>query len=144
MITHGIQLRVRYGETDQMGTVYNSRPLDWFECGRTELLRSLGIPYAALEAQGVFLPVVEAHLEYLGRTRYDDLLMVTTSLSFESRARVRCQVDVAHAGTGKPVVRGYTIHVFTDATGKPVRPPAALLAKIQKEDVARCQNTDRA
>ncbi len=46
---HTIQLRVRYSETDQMGTFYNSRALEWFECGRTEVLRSLGIPYSTME-----------------------------------------------------------------------------------------------
>ena len=52
-----IQLRVRYSETDQMGTFYNSRALEWFECGRTELMRNrLGMSYAALEEKGVFLP----------------------------------------------------------------------------------------
>ncbi len=82
LAVHTLQLRVRYSETDQMGTFYNSRPLEWFECGRTELLRSIGLPYAELEARGVFLPLVESHVEYLGRARYDDLLQLTTRLSF--------------------------------------------------------------
>ena len=70
-----LQLRVRYSETDQMGTFYNSRALEWFECGRTELMRRrLGMSYAALETKGVFLPLVEAHLEFQGGARYDDLL----------------------------------------------------------------------
>src|SRR3954451_20361898 len=72
-ISHKQQLRVRYSETDQMGTVYHSRPLEWFECGRTELLRHLGLPYADLERQGLYLPLIESHLQYLGRARYDDL-----------------------------------------------------------------------
>src|SRR5208283_2654005 len=74
-----LQLRVRYSETDQMGTFYNSRALEWFECGRTELMRRrLGMSYSALEEKGVFLPVVEAHVEYLGGARYDDLLEVSS------------------------------------------------------------------
>ena len=129
-INHTIQLRVRYCETDQMGTVYNSRPLDWFECGRTELLRDLGLRYADLEAKGLFLPLIESHVEYQGRARYDDLLEMTTQLSLESRARLRCEVGVVQAETRKPVVRGYTIHVFTDSVGKPIRPPAWIMAKI--------------
>ena len=129
-LVHEITLRVRYSETDQMGTVYNSRPLDWFECGRTEILRSLGLPYADLEAQGVFLPLVEAHLQYLGRARYDDLLRMTTTLTFVGRARVRCEALVVQAQTGKGVVRGFTVHAFTDNTGKPIRPPAWILEKL--------------
>ena len=76
-----LQLRVRYSETDQMGTFYNSRALEWFECGRTELMRNrLRMSYAALEEKGVFLPLVEAHLEFQGGARYDDLLNITTTV----------------------------------------------------------------
>ena len=55
---HVLTFRVRYSETDQMGTFYNSRPLEWFECGRSELMRALGMPYTALEARGVHLPLI--------------------------------------------------------------------------------------
>jgi acyl-CoA thioester hydrolase len=120
-------LRVRYGETDQMGTFYNARALDWFECGRSELLRSLGLPYAEIEKRGLFLPVVEAHVEYLGRARYDDLLSVTASAEFVGRARLRCPVEIAHASSSAPVARGWTIHAFTNAEGRAVRPPGWLL-----------------
>ena len=72
-----LELRVRYSETDQMGTFYNSRALEWFECGRTELMRNrVGLSYAALEAKGIFLPLVEAHLEFRGGARHDDLLRI--------------------------------------------------------------------
>lgn len=59
---HVVLFRVRYSETDQMGTFYNSRPLEWFECGRTELLRAAGLAYAEMERRGVLLPVVESHV----------------------------------------------------------------------------------
>jgi acyl-CoA thioester hydrolase len=121
--SHVQELRVRYSDTDQMGTFYNSRPLEWFECGRTELFRQLGLPYALLEQRGLFLPLVEAHVEYLGRARYDDRLRMTSRLSALGRARLRCDVDVVHADSYKPVVRGYTIHVFADASGRAIRPP---------------------
>jgi acyl-CoA thioester hydrolase len=119
-----LNLRVRYSETDQMGTFYNSRALEWFECGRTEWMRHrLGLSYAALEAQGVYLPLVEAHLEFRGGARYDDLLAVSTSAGLAGRARLRFDVQINHQSTGNPVVRGYTIHAFTDAARKPIRPP---------------------
>ena len=83
-----LQLRVRYSETDQMGTFYNSRALEWFECGRTELMRNrLRMSYAVLEEKGVFLPLVEAHLEFQGGARYDDLLDVATTVEFSGRAK---------------------------------------------------------
>ena len=70
-LTDVLQLRVRYSETDQMGTFYNSRALEWFECGRTELMRRrLGMSYAVLEARDVFLPLVEAHRGHRPATRH--------------------------------------------------------------------------
>ena len=126
-----IQLRVRYGETDQMGTFYNARALDWFECGRTELIRNrLGMSYAALEERGVFLPVIEAHLELQGGARYDDLLQVASVVEFPGRARLRFNVQITHAASGKPVVQGYTVHAFMDRQGKAIRPPAWFVSLI--------------
>jgi acyl-CoA thioester hydrolase len=119
-----LNLRVRYSETDQMGTFYNSRALEWFECGRTEWMRNrLGLSYAGLEARGVFLPLVEAHLEFRGGARYDDVLAVSTSAELSGRARLRFDVQINNQSAGNPVARGYTVHAFTDATHKPIRPP---------------------
>jgi acyl-CoA thioester hydrolase len=119
-----LQLRVRYSETDQMGTFYNSRALEWFECGRTELMRRrLGMSYAELEARGAFLPLVEAHLEFQGGARYDDLLEIASTVEVSGRAKLRFEVQVNQRDSGKPVVRGYTVHAFTDRQGKPIRPP---------------------
>jgi acyl-CoA thioester hydrolase len=131
-----LELRVRYGETDQMGTFYNARALDWFECGRTELMRKLGLPYTETEAKGVFLPLVESHVEYLGRARYDDLLIVASGWELFGRARMRFETAIRHAATGRPVARGYTIHAFTDASGKAIRPPAWLVADITRVSAA--------
>jgi acyl-CoA thioester hydrolase len=115
-----------------MGTFYNSRALEWFECGRTELLRALGLPYSDMEARGVFLPLVEAHVEYLGRARYDDLLQLTITLAFSGRARARLDVRITQADTGKGVAQGYTIHAFTDRAGKAIRPPEWFLNALGK------------
>ena len=123
-LSDALQLRVRYSETDQMGTFYNSRALEWFECGRSELIRRrLGISYAVLEEKGAFLPLVEAHLEFQGGARYDDLLEIASTVEASGRAKLRFEVQVRHAGSGKPVVRGYTVHAFMDGQGKPIRPP---------------------
>jgi acyl-CoA thioester hydrolase len=128
-----LQLRVRYSETDQMGTFYNSRALEWFECGRTELMRRrLGMSYAALEEKGVFLPLVEAHLDFQGGARYDDLLDIATTGELSGRAKLRFEVQITQNATGKPVVRGYTVHAFADAGGKAIRPPAWFVELISK------------
>ena len=122
-----IEFRVRYSETDQMGTFYNSRPLEWFECGRTELLRSLGLPYAEMETRGVLLPVVEAHVEYHGRARYDDLLRMTSRGALVGKARLRVDCVIVQAASRMPVTQGYTIHAITNPAGKPIRPPQWLV-----------------
>lgn len=120
-----LQLRVRYSETDQMGTFYNSRALEWFECGRSELMRRrMGMSYAEVEAKGVFLPLVEAHLEFLGGARYDDLLSVASACAPIGKARLRFDVRIEHALTAKPVVSGYTVHAYVNAEGRPIKPPA--------------------
>lgn len=128
-----LELRVRYSETDQMGTFYNARALEWFECGRSELMRRrLGMSYAELEAKGVFLPLVEAHLEFQGGARYDDLLSVASTAERFGRARLRFEVQIDHAGAGRPIVRGYTIHAFTDRHSRPMRPPAWFVDLLDK------------
>lgn len=132
-LTDVLELRVRYSETDQMGTFYNSRALEWFECGRTELMRHrLGMSYAALEAKGVFLPLVEAHLEFRGGARYDDLLRIESTISLEGRARLRFDVRITQREIGQPVVDGWTVHAFMDGQKKPIRPPAWFVELLKK------------
>jgi len=120
------RFRVRYGETDQMGTFYNARALEWFEVGRTELLRQLGVPYAEMETRGVYLPLVEAHLSFQGRARYDDELEMRTSVAQAGRARLRFDVAITRAEDGAAVTAGHTIHAITNQAGRPIRPPAWL------------------
>ena len=124
-LQHRMELRVRYSETDQLGTFYNSRALEWFECGRTEALRAIGLPYAEIEKRGAFLPVVEAYVRYLGRARYDDLLVVNTRISASGRASLRFDMEITQAD-GAKVVDGHTVHAITDAAGRPIRCPAWL------------------
>ncbi len=118
-----VTLRVRYAETDQMGAYYYSRVLEWFECGRSELLRAAGAPYTEMEARGVLLPVIEAHVEYLARARYDDLLEVRTTAGMTGKARVRFDARIVLAAGGGEVAKGYTVHAVTGPSGRPVRAP---------------------
>lgn len=131
-VRHAIQLRVRYSETDQMGSYYNSRALEWFECGRSELLRSLGKSYRQIESEGMFMPLSEAYVKFLGRAAYDDLLCVTSVLSMAGRARFRFDVEVQQAGSGEVVCRGHTVHAVIDGSGKPIRPPRWLVELIEE------------
>ncbi|MGQ9649885.1 MAG: acyl-CoA thioesterase [Phycisphaerae bacterium] len=124
---HRVRFRVRYSETDQMGTFYNSRVLEWFECGRTEWLRGVGMPYTEMETRGVYLPVIEAYVRYLGRARYDDELEMCISADMSGKASVRFDVRISQAHNGQGVAEGYTVHAITGVDGKPVRPPAWLV-----------------
>jgi acyl-CoA thioester hydrolase len=120
---HTHTIRVRYAEIDAMGTYYNARALEWFECGRTELCRTTGVPYTEWEQRGVLLPLIEAHVEYQGKATYDDELRITTTGRSAGGARLRFDVTIEQAQTGRPVCRGYTIHALVNAAGKPIRPP---------------------
>ncbi len=135
-IVNNMRLRVRYSETDQMGTFYNSRALEWFECGRTELLRQLGVPYAQMEQRGIMLPLVEAHVEFTGRARYDDELEQATTAAMCGKARIRFDMNIRHAGSAAArngVASGYTVHAIVDPSGKPIRPPAWLIEALEKQ-----------
>jgi len=114
---------MRYSESDQLGSYYNSRLLEWMEVGRTELLRATGCSYAEWEARGVMAPIVEANLKFKGRAAYDDLLEIETVCSREGRARLRFESVVKRAENGQRVAEGHTIHALTNPEGKPIRIP---------------------
>lgn len=120
---HRFTFRVRYAETDQMGTFYNARALEWFEVGRTELSRARGLSYTEWEKRGAFLPLVEAHVRYLGRAKYDDLLMMKVAVEQEGRTRLKFYNLIWQQSDETPVAQGYTLHVVVDERGRPHRIP---------------------
>jgi acyl-CoA thioester hydrolase len=123
MFSHTHQLRVRYSESDRMGTFYNSRLLEWMEVGRSELTRAAGKAYVEWEAEGVMAPIVESNLKFKGRAGYDDLLNLETTCEREGRARLKFNTVITMAETGTPVAEGFTIHALTTPAGKPIRIP---------------------
>lgn len=116
--------RVRYADTDQMGVAYHARYFEWFEAARTELLRARGLPYRRLEAEGLFLPVIEAGCRYRLPVRYDEEITVGVRLTESSRTRLRLQYAVRVEEEPAPRAEGYTLHCFVDREGRPVRLPA--------------------
>ncbi|MBT3278929.1 MAG: acyl-CoA thioesterase [Phycisphaerales bacterium] len=124
-------LRVRYSEIDQMGTFYNSRALEWFEVGRTEWLRGTGMAYTDMESRGVMLPLVESHVNYRSRARYDDELAIFVTASMQGRARMEFAVTITQAATGEVVCEGTTVHAIVAPGGKVIRPPAWFLDLVQ-------------
>lgn len=117
-------IRVRYAETDGMRVVYHGNYLVFFEQARTEMLRAMGLPYAAMEAMGIFVVVVEAHVQYRRPAAYDDLLHVRASVRERPSNRIRIEYSVTRNDDATVLVEGYTMHAFLDArTGRPSRPP---------------------
>ena len=118
------KIRVRYADTDQMKMAYYGKFFEYFEQGRSDLLREIGLPYADIEHMGYYLPVVEAHAKYLKSVRYDDLLSVTTIVNELPQVRIRIEYRILHDETKEVLAEGYTIHSFVHAaTGKPARAP---------------------
>lgn len=133
MISHTTQIRVRYADTDQMRFVYYGKYFEYFEQGRSDLLRAIGLPYSEIEAHGIFLPVIEAFAKYKRSARYDNLLNVKTILSEMPVARIRIEYEVTVDGEEEVIVEGYTVHSFLNAgTGKPTRAPAIFLQTLEE------------
>jgi acyl-CoA thioester hydrolase len=130
---HTHQFRVRYSETDQMQTFYNSRALEWFEVGRTELSRAMGVSYAEWEHRGIQLPLIEAHVYFTGRAKYDDLLEMTTTIQREGRARIRFENRIVQADGSGDVAHGHTVHAMLGKDGVPVRAPDWVLEFLNQE-----------
>lgn len=80
------EYRVIYGDTDQMGVVYYANYLRWFEKGRTEFLRQLGVPYTSIEDSGLYFPVAEVSCRYHRPARFDDVIIIETTLNALNRA----------------------------------------------------------
>ena len=121
MIKNQTKIRVRYGETDQMGYVYYGNYAQYFEVGRVEWLRSLGISYRSLEESGVMLPVIEAHCRYVLPAHYDDLLDITGRISSGKGTRIRIDYEVNR--DNDLLVEGYTVHACLNKSGRPTRLP---------------------
>ncbi|KGE16287.1 acyl-CoA thioesterase [Paenibacillus wynnii] len=143
--------RVRYQETDQMGVVYHANYLNWFEIGRTEMLRELGFTYREMENGGVFLPVTSADLQFKSPARYDDLVVVFARLTNFAALRVVFEYEIRrlpkegslipgelagnaeqveplnpNSSSGELLVSGSTSHVWLNKDWKPTRLDRAL------------------
>ncbi|HEX3015595.1 MAG TPA: thioesterase family protein [Desulfobacteria bacterium] len=112
------EIRVRYAETDAMGIVYNANYLVWFEVARTELFRSLSLPYTRFETEGLALAVVEASVRYKRAAHYDDLLQLCTEVASLTPRKVVFNYQITKGQT--LVCSGSTTHVFVNRDGKAV------------------------
>lgn len=123
-------IRVRYGETDQMGYVYYGNYAMYYEVARVESLRRLGLTYKELEAMGVMMPVLENHSKFLSAALYDDNLKIVTTIREKPGVRIKFEYDIFNEA-GKLINQGETLLVFVDKqTGKPCRPPQVFTALL--------------
>jgi len=117
---HDAPIRVRYAETDQMGVVYHANYLIWFEVGRVELMRALGIEYKTMEsADDCHIVVVEANCRYLHPARYDEQLRVRTRIVEARNRSIRFAYEILRDHDSHLLATGETLHVICGINGRP-------------------------
>lgn len=141
-LTSVTKIRVRYADTDQMKRAYYGNYFSYFEEGRSELLREIGLPYPEIEAMGFYLPVAEAQAKYLKPARYDELLAVSAIMDEIPQARIVIRYEIRIDGSPELIAEGYTVHSFVSiATGKPTRPPRRFIELLEAASLPRPTST---
>jgi acyl-CoA thioester hydrolase len=126
MYTSETTVRVRYGETDQMGYVYYGVYAMYYEVARVESLRKLGLTYKSLEEQGIIMPVLENKSKYIAPAYYDELLRIVCVVREKPGVRIRFNYEIFNE-ENKLIHIGETLLVFVDRrTSKPCPPPEAM------------------
>ena len=125
-ITNVTCYRVIYGDTDQMGVVYYANYLRWFEKGRSEFLRQIGVPYATIEQQGFNFPVVEVACRYAQSARYDEVIQIETKLVELGRASLSFDYRIVREADNCFLASGSTKHACLDRSGRVTRMPKSL------------------
>lgn len=114
------RLRVRYAETDQMGVVYHANYFVWFEMGRVEHLRARGFSYRDMEKEDkVHIAVVDAHCRYKAPARYDDIVIIRTSVSRQRGSLLHFSYEAIREADGELLAVGETVHVCIDEKFEP-------------------------
>lgn len=123
--------KVYYRDVDQMGIVYYTRYLEYFEEARTELLDSLGLTISFIENRGIQLPVIASHCDYKRGAKLEDKLVIEASIAEIPKVKLNINYYVFDKVSNKQLVTGYTRHAFTDKFGNPKRAPKFILDKIK-------------
>lgn len=131
MYTHSTKVRVRYGETDQMGYVYYGNYAEYYEVARVEMLRSLGMDYASMESSGVMMPVLELNCKYIRPARYDQELTIKTTIAELPGVRIHFKYEIFNE-SDELINIGTTTLVFVDMEkNKPCSPPEDFMEKLR-------------
>ncbi len=132
MLSYRTEIRVRYADTDQMQFVYNGKYLEYFEVGRTEMLRENGLPYSLIEKNGYQLPVLESYAKYISPAYYDDLLIIESFVKDYPTLRIHIDYNIYRKEDNNLVSEGFTEHVFIKKDSKrPVRPPSFFIEAMK-------------
>lgn len=127
MITRDVEVRVRYGEVDRMGFLYHSHYIEYYDIGRNELIRSLGLTQLQLEQEdNIMIPVLNVDINYVTPANFDDVLTIRTSLHEMPRVKVKFHCEILRDG----VVLNHgsvTLAFINSETKKAVRPPKRLM-----------------
>ena len=131
MFTHATRLRVRYGETDQMGYMYYGNYAEFFEVGRVEMLRSLGLTYSGMEASGIMMPVLEMHSKYLKPARYDEEITINVTMAKMPGVKIHFKYELFNERQ-ELIHIGETLLAFVNMkTNRPCLPPADFIEKLK-------------
>jgi acyl-CoA thioester hydrolase len=126
-----VKIRVIYADTDAMGIVYHTNYIRWFEVGRTELFRDMGILCAEVDAAGFNLPLTQVYCHYHLPAHYDEMILVETEIAYLKRASMKFTCLIWDENRKNLLTEGYTVHACTDRCGKIVRIPAIIADKIR-------------
>jgi acyl-CoA thioester hydrolase len=117
---HDVTVRVRYAETDQMGVVYHANYLVWFEVGRVELMRALGVEYKRMETEDdCQIVVADLRCRYHHPARYDEVLRVRTRIAQSKNRVIRFGYELFRDADGQLLATGETTHIICGRNGKP-------------------------
>ncbi len=127
------RVRVRYGETDQMGHAYYGNYFLWFEVARGAWCRDRGFTYKSLEERGIKLPCVEAHARYKAEVKYDDWVTIKVTVAEIKRSSMRFEYLVINETTGALATEGYTWHVVMGEERKAISIPAWMRELLERD-----------
>lgn len=126
-------VRVRYADTDQMKFVYNGKYFEYFEVGRTEMMREIGLPYRMIEENGFMMPVIETKITYLSPAFYDELLEIQTVVPEFPKVKVHIDHVIKSLDRNVEIVKGYVELAFMNSkTMRPTRAPKFFIDAIEK------------
>ena len=131
MLSNIIKIRVRYSETDQMSYVYHGNYAQYFEMGRTEWLRELGISYKNMEESGIMLPVISLNINFMKPGKYDDLLTLKTTLVNKPTAKIDFKYEIHNQHNELITTATSTLVFVNKVTNRPTRMPAYIAKKIE-------------